>query len=284
MSNMPEIHFRPIIENINCFHKYSKESWDDKTFPYHRHDAYEIFLFVRGETRNDVGHASYHLNPGDMIIINPNELHRVVCNSNKIYERVCVNIRRDVLDALSSDKTNLQECFEANTSGERRIVHFSNEQVNQVIKLMHSLEYYLASKEYGSDLMADSYLSQLLVFINTAYKGSSYTPPNVMSELIRDTMLYIKEHLDEALSIEQLSKHFYLSGTFISREFKKQTGLTLGAYILGEKIAHSKNLLMEGKNVSEACYLSGFCDYANYIRSFTKAVGISPGQYRKVMS
>lgn len=284
MSNMLESQFHPIKENINSFHKYSKENWDDKTFPYHRHDAYEVFLFVRGKTRNDVGPASYHLNPGDMIIINPNELHRVVCTSSEIYERVCVNIRRGVFDALSSDKTSLRECFEANTLGERRIVNLSNEQVNQVVKLIHSRKFYLASKEYGSDLMAESYLLQLLVFINIAYKGSSYTPPNVMSELIRDTMLYIKEHLDESLSIEQLSKHFYLSGTFISREFKKQTGLTLGAYILGEKIAHSKNLLMEGKNVSEACYLSGFCDYANYIRSFTKAVGISPGQYKKVMS
>ncbi len=38
---------------------------------------------------------------------------------------------------------------------------------------------------------------------------------------------------------------------------------------------------MDGKNVSDACLMSGFNDYSNFIRSFKKKTGISPGHYAK---
>ncbi|MBQ3028199.1 MAG: AraC family transcriptional regulator, partial [Lachnospiraceae bacterium] len=42
----------------------------------------------------------------------------------------------------------------------------------------------------------------------------------------------------------------------------------------------AKALLQEGASVTEACYRSGFNDYANFIRSFKKVTGVSPGKYR----
>ncbi len=284
IGNLPNTQYFPISGGIYCYHKCTKENWEEPKMPYHRHDAYEIFLFMKGYTSNYVEHACYHLAHGDILIINPNELHRVVSLDNQVYERAFININKNVIENLSTDNTNLMECFKANSQGERKIIRLTSDQINQFVKLIHYVEHYFQSQEYGSDVLINAHLTQLLVMINLAYKGTAYTAPNVMSELIRDTMLFIKEHIEEPIYLEKLSKQFCLSSTLISREFKKYTGLTLRTYILGERIAHSKNLLLEGKNVSDACYLSGFSDYANYIRSFTKIVGIPPGQYKKVMT
>ncbi|WP_081743881.1 helix-turn-helix domain-containing protein [Eisenbergiella tayi] len=48
-----------------------------------------------------------------------------------------------------------------------------------------------------------------------------------------------------------------------------------------KKTAAAKQLLAEGKTVTETCYLSGFNDYNNFIRTFKKITGTSPGQYQK---
>ena len=45
--------------------------------------------------------------------------------------------------------------------------------------------------------------------------------------------------------------------------------------------AMAQALLARGESVSAAGEAAGFSDYANFIRSFKKQTGMSPGQYRK---
>ena len=58
-------------------------------------------------------------------------------------------------------------------------------------------------------------------------------------------------------------------------------GMTLREYIISRRVEYAKKLLSEGKNVSEACELSGFGDYSNFIRTFTLIAGTSPGKYAR---
>ena len=41
----------------------------------------------------------------------------------------------------------------------------------------------------------------------------------------------------------------------------------------------AKSLLAEGIGVSEVCERCGFSDYSNFLKAFTKSVGISPKKY-----
>lgn len=249
--------------------------------PYHRHDAYEIYLFLSGNTKFYIEKACYQLKVGNLVIIRPDEMHRSICLDNEVYERIGVNIKKSKLESLSSGCSSLLTCFEARAKGQNNFRQLSIEQLQFFTQFANKLHKSLCSDEYGQDILADAYLSQLLVFINTLYKNSTHAHENIMPELIRDTMEYIEEHLTENITLEDLSREFCFNGDYISYKFKEHTGLTLRGYILEQRIALAKKLLSEDKNVSETCYLSGFMDYANFIRSFTKLVGISPGKYKK---
>ncbi|MGN0996040.1 MAG: helix-turn-helix domain-containing protein, partial [Candidatus Ventricola sp.] len=58
-------------------------------------------------------------------------------------------------------------------------------------------------------------------------------------------------------------------------------GLPLKQFIVTKKIALAKQLLDESCSVTQVCERCGFGDYSNFIRTFTKTVGISPLQWRK---
>lgn len=279
MNNQSNCIFRPINEEILCYHPSSNLDFMDQ---YHRHDAYEIYLFISGNTNMYLERSCYNLKHGDMLVISPSEMHRALCLDNQIYERIGINIKKSVLDRLSSKRTNLFSCFESHTMGQKNLFHLSEEQINHFIILANSLCQALDSSEFGQDILVDSYLSQVLVFVNTLYQNSTHKADNIMPKLVRDTMTYVEYHLTETITLEQLSTKFYLNGSHISRQFKRHTGLSLRSYILDQRIVLAKILLSEGKTVSEACYLSGFNDYANFIRSFTKSVGIAPGRYKKM--
>ena len=281
MKNASKYCYAPIASDITYQHKITSS---DPTYSYHRHNAYEIYLFIQGSILCYIEHTCYQLEPGDLIIINPQEMHRVVCldhNKNKTYERITINIKKSVLDNLSSSHTNLSSCFDYHPTGQNNLIHLNQHQIAQFIELSNQIEQALSSHAYGHDILTKCYLSQLLVMINPLYHNSSFIGQNIMPKLIREVMEYIEAHLTERLTLDQISEAFYLNGTYISRQFKNHTGLSLSSYILDQRIALAKSLLYEGKNVSEACYESGFSDYANFIRSFKNIVGISPGKFKK---
>ncbi|MEG2350978.1 MAG: AraC family transcriptional regulator, partial [Hungatella sp.] len=93
---------------------------------------------------------------------------------------------------------------------------------------------------------------------------------------------YIDQHLSEALSLESISTACSLDKYYLSHLFKKETESTIFQYILVKRIAQAKELLSLGSSVTEACQQSGFNDYANFIRSFKKVTGYSPGHFKKL--
>lgn len=248
---------------------------------YHRHEAYEIYLFLRGNVHFYVEDGCYHLKPGDLIAIRPDEMHRARVLDSSEYERITINLQRSYLDRLSSPATSLSDCFDNRRKGLHPIVRLNEEQLNRLRKLTDALESHLNSDAYGADIMVNSYMAQILVFMNTVFRDAHFVHTNIMPDVLRNLIRYIDEHLTESISLTQLSPAFYLNGTYISRLFKQHTGLTLRHYLLNRRIHLAKRLLDQGHSVTEACYMSGFNDYANFIRSFTKVSGISPGKYAK---
>lgn len=248
---------------------------------YHRHEAYELYLFLRGNVNFYIENSCYHLAPGDLLVIHPEEMHRSFSLDELEYERITINLQKSLLQRLSSPATHLSECFDYRPKGKGNILHLKEAELEQFLQWTGELEEALASDAYGADIKAHCCLAQLLILTNTVFQNASFTPADIMPELVRATMDYIEMNLAQEITLEQLAGIFHLNSTYISRQFKKHTGLTLRAYIVDRRILFAKSLLSEGLSITEACYQSGFNDYANFIRSFTKITGISPGKFAK---
>lgn len=264
-----------------CLYIAHKRSTGDASYPYHRHNSCEIFLFLQGNVRFYIEKFCYKLSSNDLIILNPDEMHRIVCDDDSLYERVTINMEKHYIHHLSHPGINLSACFYQRPIGKNNILPMTTDQVQEFLHLTHSLQCAVDHKEYGYPIKRDAYASLLLLFVHNLFchRTNSYT--SIMPSYILETMQYLEQHLDERLDLARLEKKFGLSGRYLSQEFKKHTGITLRAFLLDRKLARAKSLLLEGKNVTEACYLSGFNDYANFVRTFKKAEGISPGKYKR---
>ncbi|WP_438431281.1 helix-turn-helix domain-containing protein [Gorillibacterium sp. sgz500922] len=273
-----ELRYDPIGRDFLYLHRTTTNNAG--TF-YHRHEAYELYLFLRGNVNFYIETTCYHLEPGDFIVLQPEEMHRSYSLDETDYERITLNLQKSYLQRLSTAATPLSECLDARPKGRGNIVHLNESQLKSFLQSALALEEALASEAYGSDVMANCHIAQLLVLTNSFFQQARFAPADIMPELVRRTMDYIGSHLTEEITLERLAAEFYLNGTSISRQFKKHTGLTLRSYILDCRIAMAKSYLGEGLSITEACYQSGFNDYANFIRSFTKLVGLSPGAFAK---
>ncbi len=82
-----------------------------------------------------------------------------------------------------------------------------------------------ASKDYGSDLLAQSALVELMVGLNRAAAERGDARPTGTSDQVVDAVLhYINEHYSEALTLDQLSEKFFISKYHLLRKFDAQVG------------------------------------------------------------
>lgn len=93
---------------------------------------------------------------------------------------------------------------------------------------------------------------------------------------------YITEHLTERISLKDIGAMAFFSPSYCSAIFRKETGLSIGDYILDEKIKKSKALIIEGVPLTTVAEKIGFFDYNYFSRIFKKRVGYTPTQYKNL--
>lgn len=92
---------------------------------------------------------------------------------------------------------------------------------------------------------------------------------------------YIRKHLSERISVENLAKELFMSRPYLSSKFREETGETLTDFILKEKTEEAKRLLRYSDKSATAigAYL-GFSSQSHFTRVFRKYSGKTPAEYR----
>ncbi len=275
---MSEFYFDPVAEDILCVHRKSKNYHNI----YHKHDGYEVYLLLNGNVNIYVDQSCYHIARGSLCFFGPDQLHLANCLDDSVYERLTVNIKPEVISRIPTEQTDLLQCFAKRADGKHTLGLLTEQQIGEFLDLFQKLKASAGQKAYGSDVRTYSALSMLLLLANQSMREHPQEKENIMPELISDMMNFVEEHIATPLSLDMFAEHFYMNGKYLSRRFHEEMGITLQQYILSKRIMQAKHLLQQNTTVTETCYLCGFGSYANFIRTFTSRVGISPGKYKKL--
>lgn len=253
----------------------------------HYHDAYELFLFINGKAAMYYDEEYHPMNPGDLYIVPPDIPHGAACYDSKVYDRLVVNVREDLLRDLSTGDTDLSAFLRENTEGNIRVVNLNVKAQKRLIQMVEEMPQVEENgiRAFGHDIEVKARAALFLVELNRfVSEFRAQVGKKTQPKLVENIADYIAEHLTEPITLEVLANKFFITSKYISSVFHKNMGMTLREYIISKRVEYAKKLLSEGKNVSEACELSGFGDYSNFIRTFTLVAGISPGKYARQQS
>ncbi|WP_268847548.1 AraC family transcriptional regulator [Flavobacterium aestivum] len=100
---------------------------------------------------------------------------------------------------------------------------------------------------------------------------------------INKSIDYIKENLNEELSLEKMASLSSFSKFHYHRIFKSVTGITLNEFIKNAKIEKALFFLMNNpsKTINEISIDCGFLSISSFSRSFREAKGVTPTEWRK---
>lgn len=68
----------------------------------HSHGYYELFYLAAGRCRIFLNHTIYHLEPGDLILIEPQALHRTIYGLTRENERIAVGFAPEHMKQLET--------------------------------------------------------------------------------------------------------------------------------------------------------------------------------------
>ena len=102
------------------------------------------------------------------------------------------------------------------------------------------------------------------------------------SPLMQKLREYLDTHLDNTPSVPEIAEEMGCSPSYLAREFKKQTGLTMQQYLRSRRIELAMLALRSSEDsVQNICHSLGFGSQSYFTAEFRKAVGMTPAEYRR---
>ncbi len=274
-----DLHVVSNMEPIKFVHKSSIDSPDAHKL--HINGCFEIYVYISGKTNYIVQDKCYSLNRGDVVIINPFQVHAALLDETCQYERFYMLIPPSFFSGYAYDP--LKGLHKSSLGNSSCIILHPDER-EKMLNILYSISDLCENSDNANTSMVMyAYIIQVLCLLNVNRdKGE---PDNVklahIPKLISDVLVYINQHLPEIRSTMEIANHFGVSHSYLSSMFKKYIKTPMKVYIRTQRITLAKKLLSENNSVTYACYESGFNDCSYFIKHFKESVGVTPLQYKQ---
>lgn len=267
--------YKEIEEPVVVFHKPVAEP--HRNIP-HLHSQYEFCYNIQGADGMFVDKKLYKCEGHDLFLIPQTCVHRILVPKGAQYERCIINLDASFVDAINAVPgiEGALTWLGKYCSGAPLRVRLNDADHQSFVELVDA---YLSSDR--NQVSRLSVLIQILVFLEKQFRFAREGEVRQAESLAEQALVIIEESFRH-IKVSQLSKELYVNSGYLSDLFKEAYGITPGQYLLLRKVAEAKKHLYLGRSGSEACALSGFGNYTNFIRTFKKIEGYPPGSLEKL--
>ena len=240
----------------------------------------ELYIFVSGDVDFIVNDNYHTLSKGDILIINPNQVHVAVVKNPTEYERFYILLPLHSMDCFINNP--LLDFLNAKNNSAK--ISLPEHQKEYVLKILYNISKILSNN--SAENLNFKILSLIFEFLCIVKEGIKISHTSTLKEgvyiptIIKDVLNFIGNNTVNITSINDIAKHFNISLPYLSALFKKYVGVTLSNYLRNKRLSIAKTLLEEGHSVSYACYESGFSDSSYFIKVFKNQFGTTPHKYK----
>lgn len=251
--------------------------------PPHQHDFFELYCLMADSFDYIVEGFRYTLVPGDIVLIAPGQIHRAdVPGPVRNIDRFVLWLSVDCLRAITETQPLLRYTLQRDLAG-RNLIRSDDDTAALLHQLLLALHREDARQEPDSASLKAGILALLLGYCGRCIAREQDGVPHRAELRYHEIMRvyeYIVTHLrDRDLSVGALAEMFFMDKNTLTRQFKRQVGMTPGECIRRHRLEAVRRQIRVGAPMKQACAESGFSDYSAFYRAFRQAFGISPSDY-----
>ncbi|CAM3329140.1 MULTISPECIES: AraC family transcriptional regulator [Paenibacillus] len=100
--------------------------------------------------------------------------------------------------------------------------------------------------------------------------------------MFRQAEWFIKDNLNEPLSLERIAGHLHITTRHLTRLFRKYGHQSFVHYVQEQRVQKAKHMLLNtDRQIKEVAELCGFDSVHYFTRVFTSKLGVTPARFRR---
>ncbi|GAB2797729.1 AraC family transcriptional regulator [Halomonas shantousis] len=249
----------------------------DFSYDRHAHEEYAFGVTLAGR-QDFFSNGQFHRSPpGNVIQFNPEEVHDGQSGGESALGYVMAYVPSAQLEALFAD-----------AAGHASAGRFRSTETlipdpalrGAILELVR-----LVTRQVGSRIDQEHALYQ--VAARLVQRAGRFQPEGTASRpdaLLRRAREYILAHLEEDMSLDDISQAAHLSKYHFLRLFRQQVGMTPHQYVLNCRINAARHALATGAGPSDVAFRYGFADLSHFNRRFKRIYGMTPYRYQRSLA
>ncbi len=245
---------------------------------------FEISHCREGRLECHVNGEFWYLTPGDLTIARTNRISATSFFPLRHYHGITVRIdlskTPNCLSCLLDDVTVRPQAIADKFCGEKGgFIARANPSFEHIFSELYSVPVAIQKGYFKVKVL------ELLLFLSALDTGKdelnerTYTRSQVT--LAKEVSCYLNEHMNDRITIEQLSSCFHVSCAHIKNTFKGVYGVSVGAYIRTQKMESAAYMLEStDKSILEIAGEHGYDNGSKFASAFRAVKGMNPTEYR----
>jgi len=233
--------------------------------PHHEHPEHHLIIPLQGEISVELEGKVLTCGPGRMVYVPPNTAHIFRSAPSKGERLICM-----------IDQT-LWKTFETDTYQDKFL---------PASQLCKELLFYLLLNPKSKNAMPliNAFVSTLVELLNAPNLDTPFLIEHAEGAITRPELKkaikIARERFSTDLSVTELARISGLSVRNMSRLFLTELGVTPKQLLMSLRIDRAKELLLDGKTVTETAYEVGYQSLSQFIQSFRQITGQIPSEYQ----
>lgn len=245
-----------------------------RAYKMHSHAGLSIGAMIDGTTRVSYRGAEHHLQPGQLIFIEPDEPHS--CNPPAGQHRSYHMLYLEQHWCLAQ----LTQLY-AQPVSQLRCQPFI---ISEPLLFARYQAFVDAIQHPAKTFPLAEANAFLLSLLDRCYHASSAAVAEDEDKMVRYLRQRLLQDLSAKPSLQELADEVQLSRETVIRLFKKAVGMPPMAFADNARILLAKTLLREGMPVADVAQATGFSDQSHFHKTFTAYTTATPGQYQQARS
>ena len=240
-------------------------------FPNHFHDYYVIGYIDKGQRCLMCKDKEYTVNPGDITIFNPKDVHTCEQLGGMALDYHSINIRPDVMQKTVYEIT-----------GREFLPHFPKTVLYNSDLVSSLQELHLMISSETADFKKEELFLFLIEQLLSEYDREPALAAPEQAAQFEAVCKYLEDNFSKTITLDELCKMASMSKYHFLRSFTRQKGISPYSYLEAVRIGNAKTLLEKGVPPMEVAFTTGFCDQSHFTNFFKKLIGLTPRQYMRV--
>ncbi len=261
----------PILPEVEL----SRANFKRFQFDSHVHLDYHIGVVSSGCQQYSHRGRAYHLGPGLISALNPDETHNGQSDTSDGYQVHVMSVPYHYVSQISREMRQTEGFFHTPLINDPHLY-------NAFLTL------HLMLTQHQSNLSSLQLETSMLAFTTELFLRHGNVPQqvedrnNALSQSqIKQVMAMFHDDPGQEFRLETLANNVGLSKFQFLRKFKQSIGMTPHAYLKRVRLEYAKKALIKGGSVADIAHQVGFFDQSHLNKAFKQAYLITPANFQR---